>query len=113
MLGKRKISIILVTVAVAALAVWALTASGASQASGCLDGTRNGNPVGQPLVAPQVVNDFHGYWKPYGGAALRWTVNGQPVGPKLMSPANANDIDFDYNAAGNFTYAYWTKDGVR
>jgi hypothetical protein len=65
------------------------------------------------MSAPLVANDFHAYWKPNGGATLRWSVDGQLVGPKIKSPDNANDIDYDYDAAGYFTDAYWTKDGVR
>src|SRR5262245_53010296 len=109
----RKISMLVVSAALAALAIGALTASGASKANGGLRWTTGGTPVGPPVTAPPEANDFHAFWKPHGGAALRWTIDGVPVGPKIKSPPEANDVDFEYTSTGVFTFAYWTKNGVR
>src|SRR5689334_17234956 len=62
----RKISMTLVTLAVAALTVVAVTASGATRANGALQWTMNGTPIGVPVPAPPEANDFHAFWKPRG-----------------------------------------------
>jgi hypothetical protein len=112
----RKPATLLVALAVAALAAWALPAAGGATAQTTLQWTMNGNPVGPPITAPldPVANDFHPLWGPRGQARLRWTVDGQPVGPIYQSPDVANDVELIWNAqTDRFTAAFWTRDGQR